>query len=114
MVPSTGPAYVNDPHDTIVQADIKLWPFKAMAGMETIPMTSMNCHGDAKSFHPVAVSSMFLTKMKETAKAQLGTIVNDAVVTVTAYFNDPRNYESASEPFRLPRKRQSRCITFER
>ncbi len=31
---------------------------------------------------------MILTKMKETAEAYLGTKVNDAVVTVPAYFND--------------------------
>merc|ERR1719201_2191256 len=31
---------------------------------------------------------MILVKMKETAEAYLGTKVNDAVVTVPAYFND--------------------------
>ena len=31
---------------------------------------------------------MILLKMKETAEAYLGTKVNDAVVTVPAYFND--------------------------
>ena len=31
---------------------------------------------------------MILVKMKETAEAYLGTDVNDAVVTVPAYFND--------------------------
>ena len=31
---------------------------------------------------------MVLTKMKETAEAYLGHTVNDAVITVPAYFND--------------------------
>lgn len=34
------------------------------------------------------ISSMVLTKMKETAEAYLGKTVTDAVVTVPAYFND--------------------------
>ena len=48
MVPSTGPAYVNDPHDTIVQADIKLWPFKAMAGIGSRHLKPMNRQSEEK------------------------------------------------------------------
>merc|ERR1712124_132077 len=44
--------------------------------------------GEEKKFHPEEVSSMILTKMKETAEAYLGGKINDAVVTVPAYFND--------------------------
>merc|ERR1711988_947189 len=74
--------------DPIVQADIKLWPFKVSAGSGDKPMIEVHFSGEEKKFHPEEVSSMILTKMKETAEAYLGTKVNDAVVTVPAYFND--------------------------
>merc|ERR1712085_162940 len=74
--------------DTVVQSDIKLWPFKVVAGAGDKPMIVVQSQGEEKKFHPEEVSSMILTKMKETAEAYLGTKVNDAVVTVPAYFND--------------------------
>merc|ERR1712159_681397 len=74
--------------DPIVQADIKLWPFKCEAGQGDKPMICVKVEGEDKKFHPEEISSMILLKMKETAEAYLGTKVNDAVVTVPAYFND--------------------------
>merc|ERR1712032_1558020 len=44
--------------------------------------------GVPKKFHPEEVSSMVLTKMKQTAESYLGERVRDAVITVPAYFND--------------------------
>ncbi|KAM9940019.1 hypothetical protein OXX80_000501, partial [Metschnikowia pulcherrima] len=44
--------------------------------------------GETKTFTPEEISSMILTKMKDTAESFLGTQVTDAVVTVPAYFND--------------------------
>ena len=74
--------------DPIVQADIKLWPFTVQSGAGDKPIIVVNFMGEEKKFHPEEVSSMILTKMKETAEAYLGVKVNDAVVTVPAYFND--------------------------
>merc|ERR1712054_168466 len=74
--------------DPIVAADVKLWPFKCEAGSGDKPMIVVDYQGETKKFHPEEVSAMILTKMKETAEAYLGTKVNDAVVTVPAYFND--------------------------
>jgi L1 cell adhesion molecule like protein len=74
--------------DPIVQADIKLWPFKVEAGQGDKPIIVVNAQGEQKKFHAEEVSSMILIKMKETAEAYLGGKINDAVVTVPAYFND--------------------------
>merc|ERR1712152_37481 len=63
-------------------------PFKVIAGAGDKPMIEVHFQGEDKKFHPEEISSMILTKMKETAEAYLGTKVNDAFVTVPAYFND--------------------------
>merc|ERR1712193_128892 len=44
--------------------------------------------GETKQFTPEEISSMVLTKMRETAESYLGGTVNNAVITVPAYFND--------------------------
>lgn len=44
--------------------------------------------GETKTFYAEEVSSMVLTKMKEISEAYLGKTINNAVITVPAYFND--------------------------
>merc|ERR1712224_407743 len=73
--------------DSTVQKDMKLLPFKIVekAGKPTI---SVQVSGKEKTMAPEEVSSMVLTKMKETAENYLGKEVKHAVITVPAYFND--------------------------
>jgi L1 cell adhesion molecule like protein len=52
------------------------------------PVIEVEYKEETKTFHPEEISSMVLTKMKETAEAYLGESVTDAVITVPAYFND--------------------------
>merc|ERR1719245_1274602 len=66
---------------------MKHWPFQVV-NMESKPKIEVEYKCDRKSFTPEEISSMVLTKMKETAEAYLGKAVRDAVVTVPAYFND--------------------------
>lgn len=74
--------------DPIVQNDMKLWPFKVVAGPSDKPLIEVQFMGEAKKFHAEEISAMILVKMKETAEAYLGQKVTDAVITVPAYFND--------------------------
>ena len=46
----------------------------------------MKAHDE--SYAPSQISAFILQKMKETAEAFLGETVNEAVITVPAYFND--------------------------
>ena len=73
--------------DNTVQRDMKHWPFDIVDNGGK-PKISVEFKCEKKSFTPEEVSSMVLTKMKETAEAYLGKAVKDAVVTVPAYFND--------------------------
>jgi len=70
-----------------VAKDMKHWPFK-VTNVEGRPKIQVEYKGETKLFFPEEISSMVLTKMKETAESYLGKTVQDAVVTVPAYFND--------------------------
>ncbi|XP_061714646.1 heat shock protein 68-like [Cydia pomonella] len=73
--------------DPKIQQDMKHWPFKVISDCGK-PKIQVEFKGETKRFAPEEISSMVLTKMKETAEAYLGAAVRDAVITVPAYFND--------------------------
>ncbi|WP_208433724.1 molecular chaperone DnaK [Bartonella taylorii] len=70
--------------DPMVEKDKALVPYKIVKGD----------NGDAwveeagKKYSPSQISAMILQKMKETAESYLGEKVEQAVITVPAYFND--------------------------
>ena len=70
-----------------VQTDKKHWPFDIVNDGGK-PKIQVNYKGERKTFFPEEISSMVLNKMKEVAEAYLGKAVQNAVVTVPAYFND--------------------------
>jgi len=73
--------------DPEVQSDMKHFPFKII-DRGGKPVIQVEFKGETKTFTPEEISSMVLTKMRETAESYLGGTVTNAVVTVPAYFND--------------------------
>jgi heat shock protein 1/8 len=74
--------------DPTVKKDMTYWPFKVIAGTDDKPLIQVDYMNETKTFPAEQISSMILTYMKETAEGYLGTSVQDAVITVPAYFND--------------------------
>ena len=74
-------------NDETVQRDMKMVPYEVVS-KEGKPYVEVTVKGEKKTFSPEEISSMVLTKMKNTAEAYLGKPIKDAVVTVPAYFND--------------------------
>lgn len=70
--------------DELSKTEIERFPFKIVK----------NDNGDAwievegKKYSPSQIGAFVLMKMKETAESFLGEKINDAVITVPAYFND--------------------------
>ena len=70
--------------DKAVSKDQELVPFNIVRGDNGDAWVQAN--GD--SYSPAQISAMILQKMKETAESYLGEKVEQAVITVPAYFND--------------------------
>ena len=70
--------------DPMTQKDKGMVPYRIIPG----PNGDAWVEVKGKKYSPSQVSAFILTKMKETAEAFLGQKVEQAVVTVPAYFND--------------------------
>src|SRR5258707_1930464 len=70
--------------DPMVEKDKKLVPYKIAKASNGDAWVE----ADGKTYSPSQISAFILQKMKETAEANLGEKVTQAVITVPAYFND--------------------------
>jgi molecular chaperone DnaK len=70
--------------DPMVEKDKKLVPYKIVRASNGDAWVE----ADGKTYSPSQISAFVLQKMKETAEANLGQKVTQAVITVPAYFND--------------------------
>ena len=70
--------------DPMVEKDKGLVPYKIVKASNGDAWVE----ADGKTYSPSQISAFILQKMKETAEANLGEKVNQAVITVPAYFND--------------------------
>ncbi|ELP91467.1 heat shock protein, putative [Entamoeba invadens IP1] len=74
--------------DPTIQEDMKHWSFTVVNNGNDKPLIQVEYKGETKKFTLKEISSMALTKMKETAEAFVGGKVNNAIITCPAYFND--------------------------
>jgi molecular chaperone DnaK len=70
--------------DPLTEKDKDLVPFKIVAGDNGDAFVE----ADGDNYSPSQISAFILQKMKETAESFLGETVEQAVITVPAYFND--------------------------
>ncbi len=70
--------------DESVQRDVKWLPYAIKDGKDGAVVVEV----EGKTFTPQEISAMILNKLKEDAEAYLGEKVNQAVITVPAYFDD--------------------------
>ncbi len=70
--------------DPMVEKDKGLVPYKIVKASNGDAWVE----ADGKTYSPSQISAFILQKMKETAEANLGEKVSQAVITVPAYFND--------------------------
>ena len=69
---------------TEVPAEVSRVPYKASSG----PSDEVRLSIRGKEYTPQEISAAILQKMKKTAEDYLGETINEAVITVPAYFND--------------------------
>ena len=67
-----------------VRSEIERAPYKVVKGPNDTPRVEI----DGRQYSPQEISAIILQKMKKTAEDYLGQTVDEAVITVPAYFSD--------------------------
>ncbi len=67
-----------------VSEEMKMVPYKVLEGANG----AVHIEISGKDYTPQEISAKTLQKLKQSAEAYIGSTVNDAVITVPAYFND--------------------------
>jgi molecular chaperone DnaK len=73
---------------TEVEEERKRVPYKVVSGPNGDAYVEVEVEGKPKQYSPAEVSGMILAKLKADAEMRLGEKINQAVITVPAYFND--------------------------
>ena len=75
--------FMGERYDEVLE-DIKRVPYSVVKGDNGMARVTV----DGRAYTPQEISAMILQKMKKTAEDYLGQTVDEAVITVPAYFND--------------------------
>jgi molecular chaperone DnaK len=70
-----------------VSEEMKMVPYHVSEDGENVAV-SLTSEGETKNYSPPEISAMVLQKLKQAAEDYLGQSVEQAVITVPAYFND--------------------------
>ena len=74
--------------DENVQKELPHFGYNVIPDDNDKPHIEVSFMGETKHFYAEEISSMVLAKLKTVAESYVGKEVNDAVITVPAYFND--------------------------
>ena len=68
--------------------EIKRIPYKVVKASNGDAAVEVDVEGETTQFSPPEISAMILGKLKADAETRLGETINEAVITVPAYYND--------------------------
>ena len=71
-----------------IAKEAKRMPYKVVAAKNGDAAIEVQSNGETKTYSPQEIAAMVLGKLKSDAETRLGETIEQAVITVPAYFND--------------------------